>query len=122
MRIRLLVALAVLVSAVVHLQLWFDVFRHTDVIGPAMMLDFVGGVVIAVLVVTWQHWLSALLAVGFGVATLGAFLISTTDGGLYGVHERWVTWQVFTAAGVEVVAIVGGLAVLLLEQRQPSRH
>jgi len=30
----MLVAAAVLVSAAVHLYLWFNVFRHTDVVGP----------------------------------------------------------------------------------------
>lgn len=121
MRIRMLASIAVLVSAVVHLQLWFDVFRDTDVIGPAMLLNFVGGVVIAILVVIWRHWWSALLVIAFGVSTLGAFIISTTDRGLYGVHEHWTSWQVFTAAGVEVVAIIAGAAILLSSPRLP-RH
>lgn len=122
MRIRLLAAVAVLISAAIHLKLWFDVFRHTDVVGPGMLLNFAGGVVIAVLLISWRHWLPLLLTVGFGVSTLGAFIISTTDGGLYDVHERWTGWEVFTAAGVEVVAIVLGLAGLLQERRQFSRH
>ena len=47
MCIRILAAAAVLVSAAVHLKLWFDGVRHQDVIGPAFMLNAVGGVVIA---------------------------------------------------------------------------
>ncbi|MCW2779730.1 MAG: hypothetical protein JWR35_179 [Marmoricola sp.] len=116
----MLAALAVLVSAAIHLKLWFDVFRHTDVVGPSMLLNFAGGVVIAVLLVAWRHWLPVLLTIGFGVSTLGAFIIATTAG-LYGVHEKWTGWEVFTAAGVEIVAIIVGLALLMQERPQPAR-
>ena len=112
MKLRLLTALAVLVSAYVHLKLWFDGFRHMDKIGPAFMTNAIGGVVIAILLVVWVHWLPPLIAVGFGFSTLGAFIISATWG-LFGLHEQWVGWAVWTAAGAEVVAIVAGAAVLL---------
>ena len=107
MKMRMLAAAAVLVSAAVHLYLWFDVFRHTDVVGPAFMLNAVGGTVIAILLVTWRHWIPLVLAVGFGASTLGAFLIAATVG-LFGVHEHWTGWEVWTAAASEVVAIVVG--------------
>jgi hypothetical protein len=112
MRMRILTALAVLVSAYVHLKLWFDGFRHMDKIGPAFMANAIGGVVIAILLVVWLHWLPPLLAVGFGFSTLGAFIISATWG-LFGLHEQWVGWAVWTAAGAEVVAIVAGGVVLV---------
>jgi hypothetical protein len=115
---RLVTALAVLVSAYVHLKLWFDGFRDLDKIGPAFMANAVGGVVIAVLLVAWPHWVPPLLAVGFGLSTLGAFIISATWG-LFGLHEQWVGWAVWTAAGAEVVAIIAGAVVLL--QERPSR-
>jgi len=114
MKMRMLAAAAVLVSAGVHLYLWFHVFRHTHVVGPAFVLNAVGGAVIAVLLVTWQHWIPLLLAVGFGVSTLGAFLIAVTVG-LYGVHEHWTSWEVWTAAAAEVVAIIAAGTVLLQE-------
>jgi hypothetical protein len=111
MRLRLLLALAVLVSAYVHLKLWFDGFRHLDKIGPAFMTNAVAGVVIAILLVAWRHWLPPLLAVGFGLSTLGGFVIAATWG-LFGLHEHWVGWAVWTATGAEVVAIVAGVVVL----------
>jgi hypothetical protein len=121
MKLRILAAIAVLVSALIHLKLWKDVFRHTDTVGPAMLLNFFGGVVIAVLLVSWRHWLPVLLTVGFGVATFGSFIIATTSG-LYGVHEKWTGWEVFTAAAVEIIAIIVGAALLLNERpKQPSR-
>lgn len=114
MRMRILTALAVLVSAYVHLKLWLDGFKHLDKIGPAFMANVIGGVVIAVLLVAWRHWLPPLLAIGFGASTLGAFIISATWG-LFGLHEKWVGWTVWTAAGAEVVAIVAGAVVLMQE-------
>ena len=118
MKMRMLAAAGVLVSAAVHLYLWFDVFRHTDVVGPAFMLNAVGGTIIAVLLVTWRHWIPLVLAVGFGVCTLGAFLVAATVG-LFGVHENWTGWAVWTAAASEVVAIVA--AGRLLRQENPLR-
>jgi hypothetical protein len=83
-----------------------------SVIGPAFLLNAVGGAVIAVLLVTWRSWVPALLTAGFGVGTLGAFILSATAG-LFGLHERWVGWPVWTAAVSEVVAIVVGALLLV---------
>jgi len=116
---RILTAVAVLVSAYVHLKLWLDGFRDLDKIGPAFMTNAVAGVVIAILLVTWRHWVPPFLAVGFGVSTLGAFITSATVG-LFGLHEHWVGWEVWTAAGAEVVAILAGGAVLLQEWKARS--
>ena len=117
MWMRVVGAAAVLVSAAVHLYLWFNGFRDLSVIGPAFLLNAVGGAVIAVLLVTWRSWVPALLTAGFGVSTLGAFILSATVG-LFGLHERWVGWTVWTAAVAEVVAIVVG--VLLLVRDLPA--
>ena len=114
MRMRILAAAGVLVSAAVHLLLWFDGFREIDVIGPAFMLNAVAGVAIAVLLVLWRHWVPLLLAIGFGASTLGAFVVSATVG-LFGVHEVWTGTAVLTAAVSEVVAIVAGAVALLRE-------
>ncbi|HET6625197.1 MAG TPA: hypothetical protein VFG63_02300 [Nocardioidaceae bacterium] len=111
---RILTALGVLVSGGVHLWLWFDGFRDVDVIGPSFMFNAVAGLVIAVAVIVWRHWLPLLLAVGFGTATLLAFLISTTVG-LFGLHEVfWGTWQMLAAAS-ELLAIVAGCVALWRE-------
>ena len=116
MRLRILTAIAVLVSAYVHLKLWLDGFRDLHVVGPAFMINAVAGLLIAVALVWWRHWLPPLLAAGFGASTLGAFIISATVG-LYGVHERWVGSYVWAAAISEVLALAGGIAILLLEYR-----
>ena len=119
---RTLAAAAVLASAAVHLYLWSDVFRHTDVVGPAFLVNAIGGTIIAVLLVTWRHWIPLLLAVGFGVSTLGAFVIAATVG-LYGVHEHWTGGLgAWTAAASEVIAIIAAGTVLMQQARLRSRN
>jgi hypothetical protein len=119
MTMRVLAAVAVAVSAAIHLLLWLDGMRDANVVGPAFMLNAVGGAVIAVLLLVWRHWVPPLLALGFGLSTLGAFVISTTVG-LFGVNENWTGWAVWTAAVSEAVAIVTGL-VLLAAARPTAR-
>jgi len=69
--------------------------------------------VIAVLLISWRHWIPPLLAIGFGLTTLGAFVMSAT-GGFYGVHELWTGTYVTPAWVSEVVAVLGGAALVLL--------
>jgi O-antigen/teichoic acid export membrane protein len=113
MRARLLASAAVLVSAATHLLLWLDGVRHQSV-GPAFLLNAAGGAVIAVLLLRWRHWVPALLAIGFGLSTLGAFVIAATVG-LFGVHEHWTGGYVWTATVAEVVAVAAGAVVLARE-------
>jgi hypothetical protein len=126
MRMRLLAAAAVLVSVAVHLYLWFEGYREVDVIGPAFLLNVVAGAGIAVLLVGWRHWVPPLLAVGFGLSTLGAFIVSAAVG-LFGLEESWTGWAVWTAAASEVVAAGSGALLLLRGNRlgsgrQPEHH
>ena len=116
MALRAIGALAALVSAGVHLYLWFDGYAELSVVGPAFMLNAIGGVVIAALLLFWRHWIPLFLLFGFGVLTLGAFITSTTAG-LFGVHEQWVGWAVWASAISEIGAIVLGIAALLVERR-----
>ena len=67
-------------------HLWFDGYRDFDVVGPAFLRNAVAGTVIAVLLMTWRHWVPAFLVTGFGASTLGAFVIAATVG-LFGVEE-----------------------------------
>jgi hypothetical protein len=112
MSMRVLAALAVLVSAAMHLYLWFEGYRDVDVIGPSFLLNAFGGAAIAVLLVVWRHWIPPILAVGFGLSTIVALTLSTTVG-LFGLEESWEGWEVWTAFISEVAAVVfGGLALV----------
>lgn len=111
MVVRTTAAVAVAVSAVVHLLLWLDFARDDDVLGPSFLLNAVGGAVIAVALLVWRHWIPAFLALGFGAATLGAFVAATTVGFL-GVSATWDGWEAWVAAASELVAIVTGALLL----------
>jgi hypothetical protein len=114
---RALAGLGVVVSADVHFDLWYTVgFRDIATIGPLFMLNAVSGLLIAVLVICWRHWLSALAAVGFGAATLVAFWISVIHG-LFGVHETATGQPQILAEVAEIVAVVFGLVALLCRAR-----
>ena len=121
MTLRAVAAVAVLVSAAVHLYLWREGVREVDVIGPAFMLNAVAGAVIALLLLGWRHWIPPFLALGFGVSTLGAFVISTTVG-LFGMQSSWDGWEVWTAAASEVVAAVVGALILLQDETVRSHN
>jgi small basic protein len=109
--LRVVAAVAVLVSAFVHLRLWLDGVKDEHVVGPAFLVNVVAGVAIAVLLLAWRSWEPPFLAAGFGAATIVAFVISATVG-LFGVHEQWTGPYVWTAFVAEVVAIVAGLGAL----------
>ena len=77
---RALGAAALVVSAADHLKLWFAGVRHQSV-GPAFLVNVVAGVVIAVLLLRWHHWVPAFLTLGFrGSTPAGAFVLATTVG------------------------------------------
>jgi hypothetical protein len=118
--LRALLSACVMMSAVFHLDLWANGMKSLDVVGPAFLLNGVGGIVLGVLVLVWRHWLPLLGAIGFGVLTLTAFIISTTPGGFFEVHEQWVGIPVWLSAISEIGAIVLGTAAILVERRSAS--
>jgi hypothetical protein len=117
---RAAAAFGVLVSAGIHLWLWFQGFDTISVIGPLFLLNAAGGLVIAVAVMVWRHWLPLLAAIGFGAATLIAFALSATVG-LFGVHETWTGTDQVLGWLSELLAVVAGTVALWRERsaRQP---
>src|ERR1044072_3060498 len=85
---RALGALAAGVSAVVHPYLWFDGGKDQGGGGALFVVNVVAGLVIAVLLVRWKHWIPLFLLAGFGATTFGAFLIAV-NGTLFGIHTDW---------------------------------
>lgn len=107
MAVRIVLAVAALVSAAVHLWLYVG-YEPLDVVGVAFLVNAVSGAVLAALLVLWRHRLPLLLAVLFGAATLLAFVVATTPVGLLGVHETWSGGPQQLAAASEAVLIVLG--------------
>ncbi|WP_410579074.1 hypothetical protein [Amycolatopsis sp. lyj-108] len=110
--LRAVVAAGLLGSAWVHYVVWLDWASETDVVGPLFLVNVVAGVVIAVAVLVWHHWLPALAAIGFGLATLGAYVLSLTTG-FFGVSERFTTQAELWGLITEVVCVVFALPLLL---------
>jgi hypothetical protein len=111
--IRTLAALAVLVSAIVHLYLWFDGVKDQGTVGALFVVNVVAGIAIAALLLTWQSWEPLFLAAGFGAATIVAFLIAATVG-LFGIETGW-SWYAWLAFAVELAAVALGTLGLLRE-------
>ena len=117
--LRALISFCVMLSAVIHLELWSNGMKDTRV-GTAFMINAVAGLAIGVLLLVWRSWIPLFLAAGFGATTLGAFLLSTTSGGFMGVHEEWQGFDIWACAIVEAAAIVLAVAAFLVERRQPA--
>jgi hypothetical protein len=117
--LRGLTAAAVLLSAVVHLDLYEEGFRDLATIGPLFMLNFVGGVVIGTAIVVWRHWLPVFLGVGFGALTVAAYWVSVVHG-LFGVKEVTGGWSEILASVAEYVAVVLGLGATALLWERPA--
>jgi hypothetical protein len=113
MKIRVIAAAAVLVSAAVHLYLWFDGVKDQGTVGALFVVNVVAGVVVAALLVAWRDWEPLFLAVGFGAATIVAFLVAATVG-LFGIETGW-SWYAWLAFAVEAAAIVLGAVGLRQE-------
>lgn len=104
MTARRLGASMAVVSAIVHLYLWFDGVKDQGTVGALFVVNVLAGLVIAVLLLRWQHWVPLLLLAGFGASTLGAFLISVSVG-LFGIQTGW-SWYAWLAAVSEIAAVV----------------
>lgn len=108
--LRGLTAAAVIVSADVHLLLWYhDGFKEVATIGPLFLLNAVGGIVLGVLVMAWRSWIATFLAAGFGFVTLLSFYLSVSVG-LFGLHELAGGGPQEHAEVAEWAALVFGMA------------
>jgi hypothetical protein len=119
--LRGLASAGVLLSAVLHLDLYEQGFRHIATIGPLFLLSFTGGLVLGVTVVVWRLWLPALLAAGFGAVTVRASWISVVHD-LFGVKEVSNGWAQILAETAEYAAVAFGLTAALLLWQRPRRQ
>lgn len=94
-------AIGAVVSAPIHLYLWFDGVKDQGVVGALALLR-------------WRHWIPLFLLSGLGVSTLGAFLIAATVGP-FGIRTGW-SWYAWVAAVSEVGAILLGVVAARQEE------
>jgi len=87
------------------------------IVGPLFLLDAIGGLLIAFAVLAWRHWLPTLAAVGFGVLTLGSYMLAATVGFL-GQHDQFNSQPEYWGVITEAVCIVFGIALLFVRDRR----
>lgn len=96
----------------IHVHLWVDGYREVPVIGALFLLNAIGAVVLAVVLLFAPSRLLSVTAVvtaGFTAGTLAALILSLTVG-LFGVQESLRTPLVVATLIVEST----GVAVLVL--------
>src|SRR3712207_5371608 len=103
----------------IHLDLWLGGYRDIDIIGPAFLLNVLGGFRLAALLLVtprrFLHWVAALGAL-MAAGTLGALLISTWWG-LFGFKESTAAELWWESFWVELAAAVLLAALALLAYR-----
>lgn len=111
--LRGLVVTGVLMSAVVHLELWAQGVAEVPVIGPLFLLNAVAGIVLGLVVPIWRHWIPVATACVFNAATLLAFALAVTVG-LFGSREVAAGVPQLLAGMAEMVSLLCGLTLLMV--------
>src|SRR5215218_9392674 len=115
---RVVAALLLLASGILHLRLYFDSYRHTDVGGP-FLLQAVAALVVAVALVVWRRPISLVAGLLVIDATLIGFGLSRTSRGVFGFTESGFEPSPDVAINltIEIVAAVVLVVLLFLELR-----
>ena len=119
--LRVVGALLLAAMGWIHLDLWLDGYKTIDIIGPAFLLNTIGGFgLAALLLVTPRRFLPWVAALGalFCIGTLGALILSTTVG-LFGFVESTAAPLWWESFWVELAGFVvlGALAALAARRR-----
>jgi hypothetical protein len=97
----------------IHFHLWDIGYRHIATIGPLFLLQSIAGLFIGLLVIALRRVWTAVVGIGFALATMVGFLISV-ENGLFGFKDSWsapfaglsFTVEIVTAAVLAVGALV----------------
>jgi hypothetical protein len=92
-------------SGSIHLDLWNSGYRNIGTIGTLFMLQFIGGLVVGLVVLVARRVWAALVGIGFGLSTIGGFLLSVTHG-LFGFKDSWAAPFAKEAFAVEISIVV----------------
>jgi hypothetical protein len=119
---RLVGALLILAGGAIHLELYFDSYRHIDKVGPSFLLNAVASLAVAILLVAWRHWVPVVAGLVLVDATLLGFGLSRTSSGIFDFTEKgWnpTPWAVL-AVVVELAAAVVLIGVLAVDRPDHS--
>ncbi len=108
-------AAMVAASAIIHLHLWLQGYRHIHLIGPAFLFQVISGLILAVVLLVYRRLVSLLAGVAFCGGSAVALILSATVGFL-GLHDGlsvpWAMWALVTElAGFVVLAACAGVTM-----------
>ncbi|MET7998141.1 hypothetical protein ABZU76_45385 [Amycolatopsis sp. NPDC005232] len=110
-------AIGLVGSAAVHFYLYFGSgYSDIAVVGPLFLVNGIAGIVIAVALLFWHHWVPPFLTFGFGGVTLLAYLLSVTVG-FYGMHDQFNSQFEYWGVVTEALCVICGLVLLVQEVR-----
>ncbi len=92
-------------SGAIHLDLWDSGYRSIATIGNLFMAQFIGGLLVGLLVIAVRRVWVALVGIGFGLSTMVGFLITVMHG-LFGFKESWDAPFATQAFAIEVSIVV----------------
>ncbi len=110
--IRFDAAIALLVGGLVHLQLYFDGYRSLPDpnLGRSFIANGVASVLIAAALLVRRDALVRLAGIGVALGTLGAFAISRTGDGIFGLRESGLNPS--PQALIALIAEIGAISSL----------
>jgi hypothetical protein len=93
----------------IHFHLWLDGYRHIATIGPLFLVQSIAGLLVGLLLIAVRRVGTALLGIGFALATMGGFLISV-EHGLFGFTDSWAA----PFAGLAFIIEIASAAALFV--------
>jgi len=106
-------AVAVAVSAIIHLHLWMQGYKHIHTIGPLFLAQGIAGIGLALVMVAYPRLVSAVAGALYMASTIGGLLMSATVG-IFGFHDGlsvpWATSSLVIEAAGLVVLVAAGAA------------
>jgi hypothetical protein len=78
--------LLLILSAIVHLHLWSQNYRHIPTIGPLFLVQGIGGILLAIVVSVFRRPVVLVGAALFAIGTVGGLLLSVYVG-LFGFTD-----------------------------------
>jgi hypothetical protein len=102
-------------SALIHLYLWADGYRHVTTIGPLFLAQGVVGLALAVLLIAYPNAVAAAVGVGYLLATLVGLVFSASVGFLGFMDTFDAPWAstslIVEAAGVLMLTVGAALCL-----------
>jgi hypothetical protein len=108
-------------SGAIHLDLWNSGYRSIATIGNLFMAQFVGGLLVGLLVIAVRRVWAAIVGLGFALSTIGGFLLSVRYG-LFSFKDSWDAPFAKEAFALElsIVVVMAVAGALCLVRSAPS--